>query len=268
MIKSGHENTIITFGAQWIFRFPHTVDKKLRQDKESYILPMLELALATAIPHISYASNSTDVVDYTGYLMLAGDPINLTQLNNSEQVAQQLGKVLTDLHSFPWEKLNASIVHICDTRARWKDLFSIASRAFPLMSSQTRSWSVDLFESFLSDPSNFQFKPCLIHGDLGSRHIICDYPRNQMVGIIDFEDTHVGDPAYDFAQLHREFGSAFIDQILKYYHVNFDSRFHHRLTSFYAKVMDFWGLIEGVITNNQDQINQFINVIELEAQKG
>lgn len=267
VIKINHLVTIISFGEQWIFRFPNTIINKITQDKENYLLPMLELALPTAIPHIRYAANCTDIFDYHGYLMIKGDRLNHTLLNRTEQLAEQLGKILTALHTFTWQTCNASIVHVCDTRARWSYLFQIIRQALPLMNSQTRSWTVQLFESFLSDLNNFRFTPCLIHGDLGSRHIICDHSKRQLVGIIDFEDSHVGDPAYDFAQLYWEFGSNFVNQILKYYHVNVDSRFHHRLIGFYAKVMGFWGIIEGVVTNNQAQINQSIKVIELQVQK-
>ncbi|MFW3168819.1 phosphotransferase [Geodermatophilus sp. CPCC 206100] len=55
----------------------------------------------------------------------------------------------------------------------------------------------------------------LAHADLGAEHIL--EQGGVLTGVIDWADAAVTDPALDFARLHRDFGPAFLDDVLRAY---------------------------------------------------
>ena len=54
-------------------------------------------------------------------------------------------------------------------------------------------------DRFLEDKQMDFYKPVLRHGDLWHQHVLLDSSRISVVGVIDFEDIAIGDPAVDFA---------------------------------------------------------------------
>jgi len=54
-----------------------------------------------------------------------------------------------------------------------------------------------------------------IHGDLWYENYILN-DNNELVGIVDFEGSGMGDPAYDIAALYY-LGTGFINKVLSYY---------------------------------------------------
>ncbi|MFC7613809.1 phosphotransferase [Actinokineospora soli] len=53
------------------------------------------------------------------------------------------------------------------------------------------------------------------HNDLGAEHLLAD--GGTVVGVIDWTDASVSDPARDFSRLHRDFGPATHDAVLQHY---------------------------------------------------
>jgi aminoglycoside phosphotransferase (APT) family kinase protein len=52
----------------------------------------------------------------------------------------------------------------------------------------------------VADAAALAFEPALIHADLGPEHLLCD-DSGRLVGVIDWGDVAVGDPALDYAWL-------------------------------------------------------------------
>jgi aminoglycoside 2''-phosphotransferase len=96
----------------------------------------------------------------------------------------------------------------------------------------------NLWEGFLDTEENFQFKPLLIHGDLGVEHILVDPDLDCLVGVIDWGDARVGDPALDFTGLLVSCGAKFVRQVLESYAAPLDGRFWERM-AFYQDVIPF-----------------------------
>ena len=55
----------------------------------------------------------------------------------------------------------------------------------------------------------------LVHDDLGAEHLLVAGGR--LSGIVDWSDAAVSDPAVDFARLLRDFGPAFLDDVVAAY---------------------------------------------------
>ena len=61
------------------------------------------------------------------------------------------------------------------------------------------------YEQFIDTRSHVPV--CLIHNDLGPEHILVDHRTRTPVGIIDFDDTAIGDPVVDLVWLRRVLGA-------------------------------------------------------------
>ena len=66
----------------------------------------------------------------------------------------------------------------------------------------------------------------LLHGDVYSNHLLWD-AGHQQLGIIDFSDMTLGDPAFDLAELY-EYGQAFVEEVYFYYTGPKDNTFLER----------------------------------------
>src|SRR5690554_3508990 len=80
----------------------------------------------------------------------------------------------------------------------------------------------DWWEKILSDDNFFHYKPRLCHGDAWYENILVDDDYLHVVGVIDFSNMMIGDPAVDLApQLYL--GKEFYDAVLNEYIKVFDN---------------------------------------------
>ena len=112
------------------------------------------------------------------------------------------------------------------------------------------------FENFL-DGDNFSFASRFIHRDLsGDAHILCDTQVNRVVGIIDWEDACIGDPAIDFTGLLWDCGRDFTERVLGHYlgqGGRLDPAFRCR-TRFYREIGSLHAILYGLETNDPAQV--------------
>ena len=70
------------------------------------------------------------------------------------------------------------------------------------------------WDAFLKDERMEQYDPVVRHGDLWYEHVLVDDSEINVVGVLDFEDTAIGDPAVDFSTqlyLGRDFARLVLD---------------------------------------------------------
>ena len=99
------------------------------------------------------------------------------------------------------------------------------------------------------------YKPTVIHGDLSEDHIII---INDGIGIIDFGDVRIFDPAYDFiwAYLYDE---KLFDKIYKNYKINKDDFFKYRIKEFYIKRTAYYGIVYADRINDKQLLEKEMN---------
>ncbi|MGH7576372.1 MAG: phosphotransferase, partial [Longimicrobiales bacterium] len=68
-----------------------------------------------------------------------------------------------------------------------------------------------------------------IHHDLGPEHLILDPDTGRLVGILDWTDAILGDPARDFVFLVTWRGWSLVEQVLNSYPLAVDATFRDRL---------------------------------------
>ncbi len=78
-----------------------------------------------------------------------------------------------------------------------------------------------------------------------SWQIIVDPHADRLVGVIDWGDARVGDPALDFTGLLASWGANFVRQVLESYARPVDGRFWERMT-FYRDILPFYQMHYGL----------------------
>lgn len=225
-ITSGWDSFVLEVNGELIFRFPMREDVVERLKQELRLLPILERALSTPIPHFDYVGRGDAEYPYTfvGYRKIGGTPLSAESITPRQllDLAPALAAFLTELHSFPQEQaLGAGFAEHSPEqwRQRWRQDYQdryidLQLRVFPLLNERLRTKTRNLWEDFLNDVDHFAFRPVLAHCDLGCEHIFCDPERSILTGVIDWGDANIGDPAIDFVGLHLTHGREFTKQVL------------------------------------------------------
>jgi aminoglycoside phosphotransferase (APT) family kinase protein len=82
-----------------------------------------------------------------------------------------------------------------DTRARCA---RVRDGVVPLLDPGERGRADAMLRAFLDDDALWSFAPCLTHNDLGPEHVLVG-DGGDLIGVLDWEETAVGDPVADFA---------------------------------------------------------------------
>ncbi len=235
-ITRGWDSFVLEVNGELIFRFPMWEDVVAYLQKELRLLPVLEQALSTPIPHFDYIGHGDANYPYmfVGYRKLGGVALEDESITPEQlaALAPALATFLSELHSFPVAQ--AVQVGVEEhTPMQWRERYreryaDLQERVFPLLNQELRAKSERLWEDFLDDRDSFVFQPVLIHCDLACEHIFCDPVRGLLTGVIDWGDATIGDPALDFVGLHDGCGRAFTERVLAGYQGMVDVAFWRR----------------------------------------
>jgi aminoglycoside phosphotransferase (APT) family kinase protein len=89
---------------------------------------------------------------------------------------EDLGAFLRQLHSYPAELALRQGIALVDGAAlhadRRRDYNEAAQTVSPLISAAAVALIRERFAAYLDDSANFDFDPCLIHGDLDRQNVL------------------------------------------------------------------------------------------------
>ncbi len=223
-IEDGWDSIVLEIDG-YIFRFPRRPEVVEWVEREIALLPELAPVLPVAVPRFEYVGRD---VSYVGYRKLEGMPATsgLGQLTGIS-----LGRFLAALHAFPVERARALGVPFFSpgTWREWLERFcaDLRSRVLPLLAAGERVLAERLFDQAVG----FEFTPVLLHADLGPGHVLCRDGR--VVGVIDWSDARIGDPALDLAWCLNGTPEAVADAVARVYGADPDTQqrslFYHRL---------------------------------------
>jgi aminoglycoside 2''-phosphotransferase len=262
-ITRGWDSFVLDVNGELIFRFPMRDDVMVYLRREIRLLPLLEPALTTPIPHFRYLGQGNADYPHTfvGYTKLDGVALESEEITGEQlaRLAPALARFLSELHRFPTGPAIQAGVE-AHTPEQWRERYrarylDLQKRVFPRLDEELRARSAQLWEGFLEDRTVFAFQPALIHCDLNGEHILCDPERGVLTGVIDWGDVTIGDPALDFVGLHWQHGRAFVEQVLRGYQGQIDGAFWKRM-DFYLCYEPFAQLIYGAYEENEKFIQQ------------
>ena len=209
----GDDFLVFEINSEWMFRFPRNETAQKALDKEMTFLSKFTSLSPLPIPDYRYAGNG-----FAGYAKIRGRQLNdeLFQGFSSgirEKVAEQLGSFLSAINKFPLDEAEKiELTHGWDG-GHHKNGAIFLEKVAPLLSPSTRSKAVRCMEDLFSE----KFEGKVIHGDFYlPDHVFFDENQNQL-GVIDFADTNIYDPAHDFQSIIEIGGEDFFETVMNHY---------------------------------------------------
>jgi aminoglycoside phosphotransferase (APT) family kinase protein len=183
-IDQGWDFKVLILGGEWVLRLPRSSAAAEGLEKEIELLPRLTPSLPVEIPHFEHVSTDPTFVVYR---LIRGEPLK-------DEDPSGVRAFLEALHSFDVGGLSVP-------QPDWLTVYRGHAETWrrvvlPLLDSDERSRG----EALLSDVETLTgFTPTLTHSDLGPEHLLRRDGR--LVGVIDWGDARIGDPAIDYAWL-------------------------------------------------------------------
>jgi aminoglycoside phosphotransferase (APT) family kinase protein len=203
VLGEGFDNTVYNVNDSFVFRFPRRAVAVKLLETENHLLPELVPILPIQIPEPIYFGMPTAEYawPFTGYRIVHGETVNCLTNDQRLQSAKPLANFLRTLHRFPVQKarelgVQGDELNRLDLALRIPRLKQNLSKAIELGIYED---SEAIVKFLLSLPSkSYYVEPTLVHGDLHVRNLLVD-SNGSVSGIIDWGDTHIGDPAIDLS---------------------------------------------------------------------
>jgi aminoglycoside phosphotransferase (APT) family kinase protein len=226
VVDDGFDFKVLLLDDRWVVRIPRRKQVLSALEQEIVLLPELEAALPVSVPHFEHISHDPPFVVYP---LIQGTPLIDEDPAGVRGFLESLHTVQTDV--LPPTDWVSSYTRKC---AKFEEL------VFPLLDPDERSRTQALFAEVETLTG---FEPCITHSDLGAEHLLVRDGR--LVGVIDWGDARLGDPALDYSWLlHGPFPDWDVDPEMRR-----RARFYHRLAPFFS-------VHYGVFTKRPDYVEQ------------
>ncbi|PFG93224.1 macrolide phosphotransferase [Saccharopolyspora erythraea NRRL 2338] len=205
-------------GVRWVLRAPRRPEVARLIDVEARVLEHLRPRLAVALP--DWEIRAADLVAYRrlpGRPMADEDPLTLAfdwRAEPTDAFFRALGEVIAELHRTPVAeaaRLGVPVSSADQQRAEVARQLREARARLPVPAHEVRRW-----ERWLADDRFWTAETRLVHGDLHFGHTLVD-GSGALVGLLDWTDAAVADPALDFAAPRLAFGPDGLDRLLGHY---------------------------------------------------
>ena len=211
-IDVGYDFEVAIVDDDWVFRFPRRAGVEEALEVEVVLLPALAPALPVAVPSFEHISREPLFV---GYRLIRGEPL-------VDEDADGVRAFLEALHAFDPAGLPVE-------RPDWVEAYRNQCAEFErlVLPGFDKDRHPEAKSLFAETETLVDFKPVLLHADLGPEHLLVRDGR--LVGVIDWGDARIGDPALDYAWLlNGPFAGWEVDAELRR-----RARFYHRLAPWY-----------------------------------
>lgn len=232
--KSAFYCDVLIVNKSFVFRFPRTEEVKKRLCYEIELLRFLKGKTKVKIPDYRYISGKKD---FAGYQIINGNILRPSRFNrlsrvHKERVISRLVDFVNFFHVIPLRefkrfkprrKIDFAKDELRISRELTKTLFpNLTKKEIETIKNHYKT-ARELLRTQRSD--------CALHGDLYSENIIWNKAKAQ-VGVIDFTDVLIGDPAKDF-EVFFDYGKEFAYDAYKRYRGPKDDHFLERAEMYY-----------------------------------
>lgn len=244
-----------------VFRVARNAAAGARYAKEARCLPLLKPRLPIAAPEPGWFVTACEDFPFgvIGYRKLPGAPLEPDRLATpaAREIAAQIGAIILALQRVPLDSLrlpfDLEAQHAGWVAQRDVVLPALREALAPAEYRAVARW----WDAFLADDRMRRFAPVLQHGDLWYGNVLVEGTR--VVGVVDFEELGVGDPALDFTpQLYL--GEPFLSRVIAAYcraGGALDAHFEHRLRRLWA-LREFGGVQYSIQYNDAEEFRDSI----------
>lgn len=202
LIDSGLENVIVMLDEAWVFRFPRSDRRHLAFKHELQLLAALQGHAAIDVPHYRHVASGER---FGGYPLVNGEPLGAALFRSLDRTGQcraldQFADFLNALHGLPSRQVYGEDQPRRETpRKAFAALYFQQQRKYLAYKiGQGLQSRIDRFFESYALPEAHPER--IVHGDIDDHHVLFDR-QTRRLGVIDFGDNGLGDPATDFAYL-------------------------------------------------------------------
>jgi len=217
--EGGDDFLVFEVNSEWMFRFPRNLTSQQAFEKEIQFLSMFNSMSPLQIPDYRYHGDG-----FAGYLKVPGTPLSIELFqtfseSSREKLAAQFGSFLSILHNFPVKDATGIGITRGWEGNHHKNGAVFLEKVTPLLSPSVRKKTIRCMESLLAE----KFDSKVIHGDFYiPDHVFYDKDE-QKLGVIDFADVTIYDPAHDLQCIVEIGGNAFFETVMKHYKTDNDA---------------------------------------------
>jgi aminoglycoside 2''-phosphotransferase len=197
LILSGFDHVVVVLDDAWVFRFPQTEFYRANLTREVAILRVLSASACVRIPDYRHVAPSNA---FGGYALVRGRELTPRLFHSLDRDAQcsalrQISGFLGAMHGLPPSLLEGPD----GTGQGWLEHQRFSRSELEGCSDSLDGWSKDALKRFFRVHGQApQGRQCVTHTALKPDHVLLSR-QDGRVGIIDFADVALGDPAWDFA---------------------------------------------------------------------
>ncbi|TWP46524.1 phosphotransferase [Lentzea tibetensis] len=189
---------------KWVLRAPRRPSVAARVPVEGALLDLIADRLPVAVPR--WTVRTPDFVAYERLPGAAADPL-------PQRYFDDVGRFLAALHAVPVDEVAATGLEIRSAAAIRETIARKVHRARAELGISTALW--EHWQRWLADDSTWPPRSVLAHADVIPSHTLVADGR--VVGLLDWSDALVGDPAADFRRLRKAFGPSALDELIASY---------------------------------------------------
>ncbi|MDA1061542.1 MAG: phosphotransferase [Chloroflexi bacterium] len=246
-----------------VFRLAKSPDVMRRHHLELRLLPWLRSrGLPVAVPYPEWRLSASEAFPF-GHRLLPGAPLTSAGLVGSDHsiVAADLARFLLALHRIT--PLEVAALDLPGPERPLRAMASLRDNALAGLRRVLPSREFDVVEHwwdrYLADERMERHSPVLVHGDIGGENLLVDGAPLRLVGVLDFEDAAIGDPAIDFCRLGY-LGEPFLEDVLSAY-VSLggvvDAGFRYRLARHW-ELRPFYGAQRAVLRDDHASLDRAV----------
>lgn len=249
--SSGLLNDIAIVNDEFVFRFVKRDFGYKDPREEANLLRLLRKYISLPIPEPFYESSEALAYRLIPGVTLRRDILMKLPEDDQQAVADQLAQFFKELHGVPVSEISDFEIPKADALMKyegWMNAYQrIQEKVFPLLIPHVREWVTEHFESHLSERSNFEYELKMVDTDIPPYHIIFDWQKKRINGIIDFGCAGLGDPAIDFGVIIYNYGESFMNRFYKVYP---EAETYLKRARFYAGAHEIRWLLTGIEKND------------------
>ncbi len=235
-LNHGWDHEVIILDDKYVFRFPNSSEYLEIFKNEPDLLILIASNCGVEVPTYHFIASDRS---FGGCAFITGKELRadlLSKISKKQQqsIVSQLADFLTTLHTIPKSKLKP--YHLIPEKFQ-DDMGKLKCRVEKFLQDTLSDKDYNLALSILHEVEVVHSKNTplvLVHDDLQGSNILWN-DKNDSIGIIDFSDRFLGDPAHDFARFF-EYGDDFVRQIYEVYSGPKDSNLIERGMLFYKRL--------------------------------
>jgi aminoglycoside 2''-phosphotransferase len=231
------------------------------------LTPMLARDVPVAVPQPIWSIEVAPGLPYGAYAYakLPGRPWTRHEAAAAPwKIAGQVAAFILAVNSLPVSR--APELGVLSFEAFWQDTLALRVQTKGTLRDRLSSEEFSAVESwwdrFSADEALQNAPRCLVHGDLWWENLLVDEPGERLLGVIDFGDAAVIDPAYDFVPL-QESGGSLLSACLSSYRAlggDVDDGLEHRLQRWWElRSASFFSLRASILAEDEGEIRDSVS---------